>query len=186
MSFVLLGILNSQAAGVEAGAYDLLETTTLASSASSVTFSGLGSYTDYKHLQIRYVGRHSGSTGNSLQMILNADSGSSYRSHVLLGDGSSVVSTQTSSLTFFMSNDSGGSTNVFASGVIDFLDAFDNSKNTTLRTLSGVTDPNTYSQVRLTSGGYFNTAAMTSIEISGNSGDLVTGSRFSLYGIKAA
>jgi hypothetical protein len=33
-------------------AFDLLETTTLTTSASSVTFSGLGAYSDYKHLQI--------------------------------------------------------------------------------------------------------------------------------------
>jgi hypothetical protein len=37
MSFMLLGILNAQAAGGGgAGAFDLLETTTLATSASSV------------------------------------------------------------------------------------------------------------------------------------------------------
>ena len=50
-----MGLLGAVSPELVTGAYDLLETTTLTSSASSVTFSGLGSYTDYKHLQIRMV-----------------------------------------------------------------------------------------------------------------------------------
>mgnify|MGYP003645637262 FL=1 len=67
-----LGIL--ALAGVTGGgaAYELLETTTLNSGASSITFSGLSAYSDFKHLQIRGTQRLTGpSTLWSGYAILN-------------------------------------------------------------------------------------------------------------------
>jgi hypothetical protein len=42
MSFMLLGILNSQAAGGGGGAFDLLETTTLTGTQNNISFTGWG------------------------------------------------------------------------------------------------------------------------------------------------
>lgn len=186
MSLFLLGILNSQAAGAAAGAYDLLETQVLTSSASSVTFTGLGSYTDYKHLQLRATVRASVAASGvyTYQMRLNSDSGSNYASHRLKGNGSSVTSTASSSQNHIaiegVAVGDNEATGIFAGLVMDILDFSSSSKNTTTRTLSGETaGPN----IHLQSGLYNNSGAITSLEF-GLVNGLQTGSRFSLYGVK--
>jgi len=186
VSFTLLGILNSQAAAAGgAGAYDLLETTVLASSASSVTFTGLGSYSDYTHLQIRYVTQATSTSDIFLRM--NADTGSNYAYHWLQGTGSTVSSVGASSQNHIrvFGADANPGGDVFAPGVIDILDFSSSSKNTTTRTLAGRNA--TANRIFLLSGLYNDTSAVTSISLTeGSTGNFVTGSRFSLYGIKAA
>jgi len=193
MSFVLLGILNSQAAGAGgAGAYDLLETTELTSSASSVSFTGLGSYSDYKHLQIRYTARTTANAGASWGILrFNSDSGSNYSRHNLTGNGSSVYSqsgtSKTSTDGAFWVAGNGNTAGSFGAGVIDILDFSNTSKYSTIRALSGIqsSSGNTDTIIQLGSSAWLNTAAITSIlfaETSGN--DYAAGSRFSLYGIR--
>jgi hypothetical protein len=188
MSFVLLGILNAQAAAAGgAGAYDLLETTILDSDASSVEFTGLDAYTDYKHLQIRAVARTDrASAGAILQLRFNADSGSNYARHSLTGDGSAVTS-------FGVANDSktdlarvaaaSSVADAFGSLVADILDFSSASKNTTLKSFNaGFGAPGS---LYLSSGGYFITDPITSLEIfDADANNIVSGSRFSLYGIR--
>ena len=189
MSFMLLGILNSQAAGGGGAAFDLLETTTLTTSASSVTFSGLGAYSDYKHLQIRYMIQYiNGTTGTTaMNLQLNNDTGSNYAKHQLTGNGSTVTSGATTSSSNIQLNDAGtrpSETNNFSSGIIDFLDFSSSSKNTTIRALYGATTPSE-SYVYLTSGLWNSTSAVTSIKHFSVSGfSYAIGSRFSLYGVK--
>ena len=187
---MLLGILNSQAAGGGGGAYDLLETTTLATSASSVSFTGLGSYSDYAHLQIRWVGRGDAAVITSdATMRVNSDSGSNYAQHYLRGDGSTVTSDASTSRTNFTVGTVpfGSSTaNAFGVAVIDILDFSSANKNTTFRIFSGDTITN---QVALRSGLYISTSAITSLELFGSTvggRNWNTGTRFSLYGIKGA
>ena len=188
MSFTLLGILNSQAAGAGgAGAYDLLETTVLTSSASSVSFTGLGAYSDYKHLQIRATHKTTGGTDGSTFFIVraNSDSGNNYAQHKLEGDGSTVSSEGFASQNgIYVTGTSprAGETNIFGASILDVLDFSSTSKNTTFRFLAGSV-PSNQEEINLTSGLYANTAAVTSIEFT-VSGDAATGSRFSLYGIK--
>ena len=178
MSFILLGILNSQAAGAGgAGAYDLLETTVLTSSASSVSFTGLDSYTDYKHLQLRIVANG----GGLIYQRFNSDTGSNYAEHRLYGDGSSVNSQGFASQTEMIIGFGTTTTDVFAACVVDVLDFSSSNKNTTVRSLGGDN-----SDVALGSGLWNNTNAVTSTDIFPNSGSFATGSRFSLYGIKGA
>lgn len=185
MSPIPLGILASAGAGA-AGSYDLLETEILTSNASSVTFTGLGSYSDYKHLQIRAVARSTRSAVNeNVRMQMNNDTGSNYSRHQLRGDGSSVISeAATSQSSAFVSTITAASqgSNQFSGNVIDILDFSDSSKNTTIRTLYG--SPST--EIGLASGAFFNTAAITEIDlILQSGGSFITGSRFSLYGLKA-
>ena len=181
-----MGLLGASEAAA-AGAFDLLETTTLTSSASSVTFSGLDAYSDYKHLQIRAVARSNNASPLEVTKIrFNGDSGSNYARHGLGGDGSSVtsygVATQTWTDIGRITGDT-ATANSFGAFVLDILDFSSASKNTTTRSLTGQTS--SFSQVYLQSGGWFNTAAVTSLEILPNNGTaLLTGSRFSLYGIK--
>jgi len=185
MSLMLLGILNSQAAGGGGGAYDLLETTTLTNTANRVTFSGLGSLADYQHLQIRFVAR---GNDTNLYLSFNADNdNSNYRGHTLNGDGTSVYS-QTSTLGIQTSQVISTEANIFTAGVMDILD-FSSSKTGTVRTLTGVAGSST-KRISLTLGIRDSTASpITSIRIDmafGGSGLWQVGTRFSLYGIKGA
>jgi hypothetical protein len=69
----------------------------------------------------------------------------------------------------------------FGAGVMDVLDPFETTKNKTVRALFG----NTIApRVELTSAVYLSTSSITSLSFSAI-GSLVSGSRFSLYGIKA-
>lgn len=191
MSFILLGILNSQAAAAGGGnAFDLLESTILSSTASSVTFSNLGNYSDYKHLQIRLTARSTDS--NSLRLRVNSDTATNYSSHGLTFSGSgsggpnpvaaiNQTFIQLPNLSTNVSNNSG----VFSAVVIDLLDFGVTTKNKTFKILGGNWQAQYFnSQTSFRSGVWRNTAAITSIQIYPNTTEFVSGSRFSLYGVK--
>ena len=189
MSLIPFGFWAASGGG-GGGAYDLLETTTLATSASSVTFSGLGSYSDYAHLQIRGVVRGDTAGGfYGAQIQFNGDTGTNYVAHRLSGTGSSVTSTALTPRNSLFAVDHGGSTttsNSFGVGITDILDFSNTSKNTTTRTLTGQVD-NLATRINLYSGVWLDTSAITSISIKAQgSSDFVAGSRFSLFGIKGA
>lgn len=181
------GILASS--GGAAGAYELLQSTILTSGASTVTFTGLGSYSGYKHLQLRIVIRNadtSGGSNDSLYLQFNNDTGANYAWHELSGNGSSVTSSATTSTNqiqgAYFSSDL-ATANAYAACVIDILDFSSSSKNTTIRSLSG--RPQTSTRVSLLSGLWNNTAAVTEIDLFNVSAtNFKTGSRFSLYGVK--
>lgn len=177
---LLLGVLQAQAAGqVAAGSFDLLETQVLASSAASVTFSSLSTYAaDYQHLQIR-VSIKSASTNSQLYLKFNADSGSNYAFHELIGGASYASTSQTRIQAIQLPPTTG-----FTGGVIDILDPFETTKNKTTRMLSGQAE-GVYNQIRLASGLWMNTNAVSSITLEGGV-NIAALSRFSLYGIKAA
>ena len=185
---LLLGVLAAQAEGAvaAAGSYDLLETEILTGTQSSVTFSSLGDYaSDYQHLQLRYVIRtnRSGANNDVIRVELNSDSGSSYRWHQLAGNGSSVSSSASGADTAMWASyvsTQDHATGVFGAGVIDLLDPFETNKNTTIRTLGGTTGAIT--QINLTSGAWFNTAAVTAIKLFQYGSTMDTNSRISLYG----
>jgi hypothetical protein len=194
MSLILLGILNSQAAAAGGGAaYDLLETQVLTSSASSVTFTGLGSYSDYKHLQIRGVFKLAVGTSGAFDLYttFNSDTSGIYATHRLYGTGASVVSTSSTALSNFTFTDivprgaDVGEIGNYGVGVMDILDFSKTTKNTTLRFLAGAytTEEKT---IGLFSGLYNSTSAITAVSLFIPGANLFTGSRFSIFGIKGA
>jgi hypothetical protein len=77
------------------------------------------------------------------------------------------------------------SAGVYSTGVIDILDPFLAAKNTTIRSLHGIAH-SSYPRIVLLSGANFNTSAITNITFSDLFGQLATGTRFSLYGIRKA
>lgn len=185
-----LGIIAS--AGVSAGSFDLLETQVLTGSAASVTFSSLSTYAStYKHLQIRMTARsdRAGTNESHFYLRFNADSGANYRHHYLTGTGSTVASGDPTSsfpngvFSFFGVTAATSATNNFGASVLDILDPFETTKNKTVRILNGSTDLN---RIALGSGAWFNTSATSSLAIHSVYGNFITGSRFSLYGIKGA
>jgi len=185
----VLAVAGAGGGGALSTDFDLLETTVLTTTTASVTFSNLDNYSAYKHLQIRAVARgtRTGTGLNSFYVRFNSDTGTNYAYHRLEGNGSAVASAASTSADRIQLQDLlpqlTSTANAFGAFVLDVLDFSSSSKNTTTRCLHGghVTDEKA---VHLTSGVWLNTNAVTSITLLEQSGNLDTGSRFSLYGIK--
>jgi len=152
-----------------------------------VTFSNLAQYAGiYKHLQLIIAARTDRSdTSDYLRMRFNGDTAANYASHELIGTGSSVVSgasTSATSMIFGRVGAASAAANIFGAAVVDLLDPFETTKNKTMRSVGGVAT----AQIRLDSGHHRSTSSMTSVTIlPGEGSNLVTGSRFSLYGVTA-
>jgi hypothetical protein len=184
-----LGVLAVAGAGAAGGggSFDLLETTVLGSDTASVTFSSLGSYSAYKHLQIRMTAATTAYPGFAIRF--NSDTGSNYAYHRLSANGSTVVSgasTSAAEIRFVnaLPDEARDNSNIFGAAIVEILDFSNSSKNSTVRGMSGshYTDAK---QIGLYSGLWNNTNAVTSITLlDPSSGNFVSGSRFSLYGIK--
>lgn len=189
------GILASS--GAPSSAFELISTTVLSSSASSVTFASVPQ--TYKHLQLRWNGRNSESWGmtglaSGYWLRINGVTSASYSTHNLEGSGSSVGITTYSNLSYVrmvtaLAN-AYSPAGAFTGGITDFLDYTNSSTNKTLRSLAGYTSNSTEKGgVTLASGALHSAGAINSITIgagaaSDGSGMFIAGSRFSLYGIK--
>lgn len=176
-------------------AYELISTTVLSSSAACVTFAGLDtSAAAYKHLQIRYTARCSSAVAYPITVNaqLNDDSTvGNYKWHLIGGDSTAVASYngQLTPAGLFTGAAAGGSANAsaFSANIVDFLDFASTSKNKTMRSLGGSSASSTAinNEIRLYSSLWMSTAAITSIALTlTDSSNFVTGSRFSLYGLK--
>ena len=190
MSFMLLGILNSQASGGGlVQAYDLLESTTLSTSASGVTFDSLGSYSDYKSFQIRWVARTDragtdGPIGLNVNGVFGGGAGT-YAQHGLQANGSTVTSFAVIDPYYSTVGNVPGSTqdaNVYGAGVIDVSDWASTTKKKTFRSVGGFAGSSKF--VSLYSLLRNSTDAVTSIEVFAGGNNFIAGSRFSLIGIK--
>jgi hypothetical protein len=187
MALFPLGILSAAGAGFSSD-YELISTSLISSPTASVTFSSLGDFAStYKHLQIRAVAKDAftGGAAGDFYLTFNG-AGSNYRDHYLRGNGTTVASGSFGYTTVIAAGDmvssSAGNANRFGAYVIDILDFASTTKNTTTRTLSGYLADGA-NTIFLSSGAYFVTNAITSINLRSNA-NLVAGSRFSLYGIK--
>ena len=167
---------------------DFLEEVVLTTSASSVTFSSLGTYATagYKHLQIRMVAKTSNYPGFNLRF--NSDTGNSYYMHRLYGAGGTVGTSGYGAVNEirFVNGipDETAAANEFGAAVVDILDFSSSSKNTTVRASTGAVYTD-YPSVQLFSGLWINTAAVTSMTLADPAGgNFVANCRFSLYGSK--
>lgn len=178
-----LGILDSAGAP---GTFELIQTQLVSSgSPTSITFNSIPA--TYKHLQVRLTVRGAvASTATAFSYQFNGDTASNYSSHFLQGDGSSVGSGSYLSSTILVQDmpAATGTAGSFMTAIIDILDYANTSKYKTSRSLSGRLANQT--MVRMNSGNWRNTAAITSInfyDFSASSAFAV-GTRISLYGIK--
>lgn len=192
----VLAVAGAGAAPGAAGAYELIETTILGSATSSVSFSNLDSTygSTYQHLQIRATLRTSSVVGfNDFRLRFNSDTGSNYSFHALSTGESSlvVVATafinQTYARVGWAAGDNNNS-NVFTASVIDILDAFETTKNKSVRALTGFMGTSSAEErmLGLLSADWRNTGAVTTITLSPAAGNFPIGSRFSLYGLRSA
>lgn len=174
--------------GGGAAAYELISTSLISTNTASVTFASLNTIaSSYKHLQLRITERSSASTNSQLAIRFNGDSGSNYSEHQLKGNGSSVTSYGGGSVTFApmgVTVESGATASAFGGRIIDILDFSQTTKNKTIREIAGAAvSPNS---IAIYSAAWYNTAAVTSMEVFMNSGNFVSGSRLSLYGIRGS
>jgi len=186
MTLSALGIFSAAGAGEVAGgaAYELITSTILSSSQPSVTFSSLGTYSStYKHFQIRLTAKDNRAVNSSRFYIRVNAATSNYLTHSLYGDGSTAGSGAGYTDRIVIQGSTGNTaTNIYGTAVIDLFDAFA-TKNKTFRSFSGLLVSG-YTVLEVISGTWFDTATLSSITIGGDFGDLLAGSRFSLYGIK--
>ena len=188
MTLSALGIFSAAGAGggVALSDYEFIESTILTGTQSSFTFSSLGTYSStYKHLQIRAVVRSDrANTDDTLLVRVNGDTGTNYRFHLLLADGSGVFSTGNTDNKMELGRTAGGSnaSGIYGVNVLDVLDAYSTTKNKTFRASAGLNRASS-PYVFLNSGARFNTEAISSITLF-PIGSFVSGSRFSIYGIK--
>lgn len=164
--------------------YEHISSTILTSTATSIDFTSLGTYSStYKHLQIRWTSR-AGST--QINLRFNGSS-TGYASHRLAGSSTSVFSDGAASAAEIRllngASTTGATANAFVAGTLDLLDSYSTTKNKTIRTLYGGVDSG-LNIVQLFSGLWANTGSITSISFALPSGSFAIGSRFSLYGIK--
>jgi hypothetical protein len=178
-----LGILASSG-GEVLSTYELISTTTMSSDASSLTLSGLNTYASaYKHLQIRFSAKTNRTAGaDDLTVRFNGDSAANYSTHILMGYGSGMLAYGYGNGSMFIPVAAARSTAGWSTGaVMDVLDAYSTSKNKVFRALSGEGG----GAVALSSGSWYNTAALTSIQfLPVYASAILAGSRFSVYGIR--
>lgn len=179
----ILGIFASQGR-VAPNSYESIATTTVGAGGSSdITFSSISSA--YKHLQVRGIIRTSAGTNNwGLRIRLNSDTGSSYTHHNLRGDGANPSAEGYANQTYmYLDRATPTDANIFGGVIIDFLDYTNTNKNTTMRGLAGQ-DRNGAGQISFNSGLWMNTAAVTTLTFTLESGNFTQYSQLALYGIK--
>lgn len=186
---VISGTLSAGAPPVSPTSYESIETVTVGlGGQASASFTSISS--NYKHLQIRILGKSNRADANEqIGIQFNSDTGNNYGSHGLWGDGGgSASATQlnypASAVTLpWIAGDSNGA-NVFGVSVIDILDIQNTNKYTTVRGLNGY-DNNGSGQAAFGSGLWSNTAAVTSVTVKPFYGSLWKQySVIALYGIK--
>ena len=176
---------------VQPPAFESIATAT-GSGATSITFNSIPS--TYAHLQLRMLIRSTGTgDGRDLNLTVNgAASAGDYKSHYLLGNGSTVgsgVDVNGSTANIWVGNPPASATaaNIFAVSIVDILDYANTNKNKTIRALAGVdTNAGVYQNVCLLSGVRLSTAAISSVTLTLSNGNFATGSSVALYGIKGA
>lgn len=179
----ILGIIASANYPRLTNSYESIATTTLGSTASSITISSIPS--TYQHLQIRILGSMSASGADDLRMRFNSDTGSNYATHFIVGNGSTVPAGAYSSTTSMLcgANALPTATNIYGVAVIDVLDYANTSKYKTMRALAG-NDTNGGGYVALSSGLWQSTTAVNSITFYPNASTFTANTQVALYGIK--
>jgi len=159
--------------------YEPIATTTLGSTAATLTFSSIsGSYTDL----VLVLGL-AGSTDINVLMQFNSDTGSNYSKTNLGGSGSSAISSRASNQTSIEVNFQGYVQTTFRANAIISIMNYSNA--TTYKTvLSRFNNASTGTDAIV--GLWRSTSAITTIDVKTHTGTFSSGSTFTLYGIKAA
>lgn len=167
--------------------YTSIASQTLSSAAASVTFSSIsGAYTDL----ILIANVYGSANDVGFSVTFNSDTGANYSNTSILSRGNAVETNRASGvnkIVLYGYNYGSGSTNNIFSPVVFSLMNYSNA--TTYKTILGRSfcqrndgSGETYAKVGL----WRNTAAITSMNLFLDSGNIEINSTFSLYGILAA
>jgi len=161
--------------------YEPIATTTLGSSASSITFSSIpATYTD---LRVVLVGTASSGSAN---LRFNSDTGANYSYTRLKGDGTSATSGRSTGNTqIYLSQGAGPVSSMPDFFTIDVFSYAGSTYKTCLNT-SNMNHNGTDEEVAAVVGLWQSTSAINTITLSRNVGNYNTGTTATLYGIKAA
>ena len=171
-----------------AQAYVPIQTYTLTSNASSITFSNIPQ--NYTDLLLRFSARSSNAgTQSQFKIRFNSDSGSNYIRREIAGYGSTVNSfnATTTAFEYIYISANTGTSSTFSNGEA-YIPNYTGSSSKSF-SINNVQENNdsTNNYLALMAGRWTGTAAVTTIElIEQNSGNFVSGSTFTLYGIGGA
>lgn len=164
--------------------YTPIAAQTLNSNVASVTFSSIPStYTDL--VLISNLGHLTTDQGTLIQF--NGDSGTNYSLTNMYGNGSSAASARGTSrstlpITYYVVPNDSYDHNV----TVNIMNYSNNTTYKTLLSRSNRASANNYPGAEAIVGLWRSTAVISSIVITTSSGNIKSGSTFTLYGIKAA
>ena len=169
----------------------LIQRVTATGGETSLSFSSIPQ--TYKHLQIRGIAKDSYTSGTGeatdTTLTFNNDTAQNYRNHQLRGNGTSATASAPANATYSMAalitEIYGTATNMFGVSIVDIHDYASTTKYKTVRGFSGgdLNSGTTTSNVRLGSGLWMSTSAITSIQIQAAVSGFAAGSTFALYGM---
>jgi len=159
--------------------YEPIATQTLGSAASSVTFSSItGAYTDL--IVIINGGITAGP--DDIRIRFNSDTGTNYSATLLRGDGSAAISARSSNDTYISWM---GYLGTGAGSTVSTINVQNYSNATTYKTaLNRGSVASNF--VNASVGLWRNTAAITAMTLIAGSSTFLSGTSFTLYGIKSA
>lgn len=165
--------------------YEPIATTTLGSAQATVSFNSFSGYTDLVLIG-RMTTTHTASS--ALQMTFNGDTASNYSVTRLYGNGTTATSDRFSSQsnidTGFMPGTNGTGQGTVIFNIMNY------ANTTTFKTIlnrwesQAGASGSQYTTAEV--GLYRSTSAITSLSMAFTTGNIATGSTFTLYGIKAA
>jgi hypothetical protein len=163
--------------------YEPIATQTLGSDSASVTFSSIPqTYTDL--ILVAFARSTRAATADNSGIRFNADSGTNYSFTRLWGSGTGAFSSRATNETYAYSRINAASTTagVFSPIIHNIMNYSNTVTNKTVITRGNATSD----AVELNASLWRNTAAISSILFFAENGNLLSGSTFTLYGIKAA
>lgn len=159
-----------------ASTYSPIASTTLGSAAASYTFSSIaGTYTD---LVLIYQSA-TAPAATYIGLQFNSDTGTNYSATTIYGESSAGSARSTNQNNMRVINNANQANNMMTCSIMNY------SNSTTYKTAiarNGVASAGVYAQVGL----WRNTAAITSVTVYGDAGNLASGTTLTLYGIAAA
>lgn len=160
------------------GTYSLINSTTLGSAQSSVTFSSIpATFTDL----VLVVNSATGVNDIDLYIDVNSDTATNYSWTRIYGTGSAAASTRGTNSNYYRVGNMSGSNVGQNNAIIHF---FDYSNTTTFKTVLSRSN-NAANLVEAYVSIWRSTSAISSINTKTQSGNFLSGSIFKLYGIEA-
>jgi hypothetical protein len=169
------------------GTYEPINTTTVTSSVTSITFNSIpNTYTDLVLITSAYSFR--ASNVDSLAIRFNGDSGTNYSYTAMLADTTTQTSARATGQTnIWVGNFTANNFNQPSPIIMQIPNYANTSMFKTVLARGNSVAGGGYRSVNANFGSWLNTAAINSVTVRSETGNnFLSGSTFTLYGIKAA